>query len=57
MYTVYSRWLAYELRKRGFKIEEVQPNPNKSELDCYLFQNSENLQSAIRELNFLRKRN
>lgn len=57
MYTVYSRWLAYELRKMGFKIEEVQPNPNKPELDCYLFKNSENLQLAIRELSFLRKRN
>lgn len=56
MYTVYSRWLAYELRKRGFKIEEVQPNPNKPEFDCYLFKDSEDLQSTIRELGSRKKK-
>ena len=55
MYTVYSRWLAYALRKRGFKIEEVQPNPNKPEFDCYLFKDSESLQLTIRELGSRKK--
>ena len=56
MYTVYSRWLAYELRKMGFKIEEVQPNPNKPEFDCYLFKDSKDLQSTIRELGSRKKK-
>ena len=50
MYTVYTRWVAFELRKRGFKIIEVQPNPNKPEFDCYLFKDSKALQNAIREV-------
>ena len=45
MYTVYTRWVAFELRKMGFKIIEVQPNPNKPEFDCYLFEDNKALQN------------
>ena len=55
MYTVYTRWVAFELRKMGFKIIEVQPNPNKPEFDCYLFEDSKALQNAIREITSRKK--
>ena len=50
MYTVYTRWVAFELRKMGFKIIHVEPNPNKPEFDCYIFKDSEELQIAMREI-------
>ncbi len=28
-YTIYTRWVAYELRKRGFQIIRTDINPNK----------------------------
>lgn len=55
MYTIYSRWLAGELRDRGFEIKKIKANPNKPEFDCYLFENTKELQSAITEINKSRK--
>jgi len=55
MYTVYTRWVAYELRKKGFKIVKVQPNPNKPEFDCYLFKDSKALHEAMKEIKSLKK--
>lgn len=55
MYTVYTRWVAFELRKMGFEIIKVQPNPNKPEFDCYLFKDSKALHDAMREINSRRK--
>lgn len=34
---IYTRWVAYELRKQGFPIVRVEPNPNKPQFDCYVF--------------------
>ena len=50
MYTVYTRWVAFELRKKGFKIIKVEPNPNKPEFDCYLFEDNKALQEAMRDI-------
>lgn len=55
VYTVYTKWIAYELRKRGFKILGVQPNPHKPEFDCYLFEDNENLHTVMREINLSKK--
>ena len=55
LYTVYTRWVAVELRKKGFKIVEVQPNPNKPEFDCYLFEDSKALQQAMKEIKSLKR--
>lgn len=34
---IYTRWVAYELRKQGFPIVRVEVNPNKPQFDCYVF--------------------
>lgn len=34
---IYARWLAYELRKQGYPIVRVEPNPHKPEFDAYVF--------------------
>ena len=46
-YTIYARWLAYELRKQGFRIIRTEPNEQKPQYDTYIFENSEDLQIAI----------
>lgn len=46
-FTIYKRSFAYELRKLGFKIIRVEPNPRRPELDCYIFKNSEEFQQAF----------
>lgn len=56
MYTIYTRWLAAELRNRGFDIIKVQANPNKPEFDCYLFEDTEAFQKALDEINKSRRR-
>jgi hypothetical protein len=55
MYTVYTKWVAYELRKRGFKIISVQPNPHKPEFDCYLFEDSKALRAVMKEIKTLKR--
>lgn len=34
---IYTRWVAYELRKQGFPIVRVEINPNKPQFECYVF--------------------
>jgi hypothetical protein len=46
-YTIYARWLAYELRKQGFRIIRTEPNEQKPQYDVYIFENCEDLQIAI----------
>jgi hypothetical protein len=55
MYTVYTKWVAYELCKRGFKIIDVQPNPHKPEFDCYIFEDSKALRTVMKEINALKR--
>lgn len=47
---VFSRKLALELRKRGFKIVGTEPNTYKPQFDVYLFQQSEELAEAMTEI-------
>ena len=35
---IYTKWLAYELRKQGFPIVRVEVNPNKPQFDCWVFE-------------------
>lgn len=44
---IYTKRVAYELRKQGFPIVRVEVNPNKPEFDCYVFENTEVFQQAL----------
>lgn len=48
--TIYTNKMAYELRKRGFKILEVIPDANKPQFDNYVFEDTEALHKAIDEI-------
>ena len=56
-YTIYSKWLAYELRKQGFRIIKTDINQNFPQYICWVFENNEDLQIAIRYLTEKRKNN
>ena len=49
-YTIYSKWLAYELRKQGFRIIRTEVNKNFPQFDTYVFADSEQLQNTITKL-------
>jgi len=55
-YRIYSRWLAVELRKRGFKIIGTDINEYHPEFTVWIFEDSDALQAAIPELNRMHKR-
>ena len=55
-FTIYTKWLAYELRKQGFRIIRTEINPNHPNLDCWVFENNTDLQIAIGCLTANRKR-
>ena len=44
---IFTRRVAYELRKQGFEILRVEINPNKPEFDCYVFAESEEFSKAL----------
>ena len=44
---IYTKRVAYQLRKWGFPIVKVDINPNKPQFDCYLFEDTEELQKAL----------
>lgn len=46
-YVVYTKKLAFELRKQGFKLLRTGINENFPQFDTYIFENSEALQKAI----------
>lgn len=54
-YTIYTKWVAYELRKQGFRIIRTEINPNKPQFDCWVFEDCEDLHIAIRCLADKRK--
>ena len=47
---IYTRKMAYELRKLGFKIIRVIPDKKKPYFDNYVFEDSFELQEAMRKL-------
>lgn len=44
---IYTKWVAYELRKKGFPIVRVDINPNKPQFDCWVFAETEELIKAF----------
>ena len=44
---IYTKWLAYELRKLGFRIIRVEVNPNKPQFDCYVFEDTIEFRKAF----------
>lgn len=49
-YTIYSKWLALELRRRGFKLLRTGINNNFPQYNTYIFEDSEQLQKTITAL-------
>ena len=47
---IYTRRLAYALRARGFEILATVPDTNKPYFDNYIFQDTEELRAAIKEI-------
>lgn len=49
--TIYTRWLATELRDRGFQILRVHANPRKPQFDCYDFEDTAEFEEALSDIN------
>lgn len=47
---VYTRRIAYQLRKMGFKIIKVVPNEYQPQYDNYIFEDTAELQEALAKL-------
>lgn len=47
---IYTRWLAYELRRQGFPIVRVEVNPNKPQFDCWVFAETPEFIAAFAKL-------
>lgn len=47
---IFNRRLALALRRKGFEIIKTEPNFYKPEFNVYIFNDSEELQSALTEL-------
>ena len=55
-YCVYSRKVAKELQRKGFKVERIGINYKYPEYDCYIFKDMRAFQEALNEiLDFLKK--
>lgn len=52
---IFSKWLAYELRKQGFRLIRTDINKNFPQFYCWVFEDCEDLQIAIRYLTAKRK--
>lgn len=51
---VFTRKMAYELRKLGFKIIRTEPDMKRPEFDNYVFEDSVELQKAMAKLSNIR---
>lgn len=47
---IYMPWIAAELRKRGFPILEVVVNERKPQFDAYVFEETEEFSSALKNI-------
>ena len=47
---IYTKSVALELRKRGFKIIGTEPNENRPEFDVYIFENNNSFKKALTEI-------
>lgn len=44
---IYTRWLAECLVNQGFRVIGLRPNPNHPNFCCWVFENTEALNSAL----------
>lgn len=54
---VFTRKMAYELRKLGFKIIRTEPDVKRPEFDNYVFEDSVELQKAMAQISNRRYEN
>ena len=47
---IYTTWVACELRKQGFPIVRVEPNPNKPQFDCWVFEATDEMIAAFTKI-------
>lgn len=47
---IYAKWLAFELRKQGFKLIRTDVNENFPQFDTYVFEFTPELDAAIAAL-------
>lgn len=50
LFRVYTRRIALELRKRGFRIVKTEINENFPQYNVYLFEDSEELRKSFLEV-------
>lgn len=50
IYKIYSRRIALELRKKGFKILKTDINENFPQYDVYLFEDTKQLREELTKL-------
>lgn len=55
-YCVYTRWLAYELRKNGFKVISTDVNKCHPQFDVWNFSDTPELHQKIVQLTSERKK-
>ena len=44
---IYTKWVAYELRRQGYPIVRVDINPNKPQFDCWVFAETPEMLQAL----------
>lgn len=49
-FKVFTRKVAYELRKMGYKCLSVEPNWKNPCYDVYCFENKDGIQEAVKEI-------
>lgn len=54
-FTIYTKWLALALREQGFRLIRTGINQNFPQYITYIFEDSPDLQFAIRALSEKRK--
>ena len=52
---IYTKWLAYELRKQGFRLIRTDINPNFPQYITWVFEDCADIQIAINQLAQKRK--
>lgn len=49
-YTIYTKWLAYELRKAGYNLIETGINHNFPEYNTYIFEDTPEFRKTFQEI-------
>lgn len=50
IYKIFSRSIAIELRKKGFKIIKTEPNYKKPEFDVYFFEDTPEFREVLNKI-------